>query len=207
MRWISRKKNTVSPESILTFWSWFQENAEAIEGQLDAGNVKSLDASFTPRIKALHPDLSWEVGPGRVKSNMLAISAKSNWKLRPETDRIVAAAPSMERWEFYPSIPPREAPPTIVLGESTRVKTANWRFLPEYDDTQGKVHITIVDSELAALKRETALHAIFVYLDSALGEDAVETQVGCIDIKSGQPHLGPLYPICDLPGYLAKKLI
>jgi hypothetical protein len=169
--------------------------------------VTALGAAFTPRVKALHPDLAWEVGPGKTKSNMLAISAKSNWALRPETDKVVAAAPTIERWEFYPSIPPRDPPPVIELGQKLRIETAAWKFVPEYDQRQGKIHLTIVDDKLAALERERAFHAVLVFLDGALGEDTVETRIGNIEIEPSATGLDSLYAIHELCNYIDKKRV
>lgn len=195
----------LSERKIRKFWKWFHKHAFEIGNLLDAGKSDALAEAFRPRIDRLHPELDWEVGPGKSKTYMLTISSKSNRKLRQETERIVANAPQDLDWEFYASIQPRAPHRGVIVrhqGRNLEVETESWGFLSEEDPERGKIHIVIVDEDLPLLPREAALHAVFIMLDALLGEDIVEQWIGTIEIGKPDDSYETLRPIQELPGYV-----
>ena len=193
----------LNERKIHKFWNWFHEHVSEIANLLDAGKSDALAHAFRPQIDRLHPDLDWEVGPGKSKGYMLTISSKSNRKLRQETERIVASAPQDLDWEFYASIQPRAPHREVKVrhqGQTLRINTEGWRFFSEEDPGRGKIHIVIVDKQLPLLPKEAAFHAVFIMLDALLGEDIVEQWIGAIEVGKADDSYETLRPIQELPG-------
>jgi hypothetical protein len=69
-------------------------------------------------------------------------------------------------------------------GLSIRLKTENWVLRAEKNEDGKRVDLTVVNQQLAALSEAQALHAAFIYLDCALGEDMVEEWIGDIRIAA-----------------------
>jgi len=187
-------------ENIARFWDWFAANSTEIGSLLDRGDAKALALVMNTRVKALHPDLAWELGPGKNVEYALTITAASNRTLRPALENVISAAPSIEGWEFYPARQPRPLPSTVQYRDIT-LATGSWRFISDRAPG-GKLNITIVDRSLAQLGENDAITAVFIFLDAVLGEDLVEEWIGEI---SCQPEGCDAMPITELREYLLRQ--
>jgi hypothetical protein len=195
---------TILNQEVKDFWLWFADNRSAIESLLDRDDAQSLSALLTPRVKRLHPDFSWELGPGKKTEFALAISSAANRSLRSTVAEIVRAAPSLRGWEFYPARQPKGAPPKIhLVGRAREITTEGWRFVGNRRK-DGKINLTIIDQNLTTLPKADAVNAVFLFLDSALGEDLVEEWIGDIQILDAIPAEGSSLPISDLRSFLVE---
>ncbi len=86
-----------------SFWEWFSSISGLLGSNLDNPEIlKVLDdwiSSFG--------EISWEVGPGVLEPNALAISPSGQKDRLVITTEIVAAAPECPGWEFHPAKPPK----------------------------------------------------------------------------------------------------
>ena len=76
--------------------------------------------------------LDWEIGPGRNAPNMFALSPHGDHELLQITRNIVAKAPELDGWEFYPTKPPREwnlVFDVVANGKDVEIDAKLWEFV------------------------------------------------------------------------------
>lgn len=173
----------ISDKSITDFWNWFAGSKSRLRIWLDENDASALDRVITPRLKKLDSGLRWEIGPGKCKPYSFTVWCGGKRKLRAETERIIRNAPVEVDWEFYASRQPREIPKIIRVGD-TEIQSGNWRFLAVENIDAKRLDIIVLDKNFSRFTDDEVLHAIFIYLDSALGEDAVEDWIGNIEFST-----------------------
>lgn len=185
-----------NPESIAQFWAWFSSKKDVIESMIKRSDASGLSQLLSPRLDRVMPGLAWEVGPGKIRPYMLTISSEGNHAQRRHVETIIRKAPDIGDWEFYSSRQPRNIQSEIELvSDGIRLSTDTWRFEASEDPARRRLDITVIDERLARLKDKLALKAIFVFLDSALGEDNVEAWIGGIQVRRKPAGCEPAYTI------------
>jgi len=96
-----------SKSKIAAFWDWFADWRSDIVVAYTSGDTFWLDTNLTAKVKAIHRDLNWEMGPYHDPDSTLVISptVRDNIKL---AQQIVGAAPPNPGWHFLPAKPPKE---------------------------------------------------------------------------------------------------
>jgi hypothetical protein len=189
----------MSISDIDKFWVWFQNNETALREMLEGSNAEALRDAIEPQVAKIDKRLQWEVGPGKSKPFSLAISAGGHQDLRQTADEVCAKAPLSPSWEFYSFRQPRDIPPVIeLLNPELSLATSNWLFRPRKARDNIRWDIIVVSDELAGLSENRALTAVFIYLDSVLGEKLVEQWIGDIRIAKAPTGLSPLYPMKEI---------
>jgi len=154
------------------FWKWFRSVAEML-----AANVESpaLVAELDSRLRALAPDLSWELGPGLFSPCQLVISPDLDRDRREEARATVARAPVLPSWEFHSSRQPKEWDYKVELDTGERTESldaSSWRFvLLQHPD--GAHEILIKGNNISRLDDKERWQAAAIVLESILGEDAL----------------------------------
>jgi hypothetical protein len=195
---------------VAEFWQWFSahsgEVAEA-SSAADRGDVGSaVLQELDERVTRLGP-FSWEVGLGEEQPNALAISPSGDYEKLPATRAIVAEAPSVPGWQFYPAKPPRQWDYTFRLHSVTssyELNAKNWRYvLISYPD--GMYDIDIATGDLAELPADTRREALEILVEGAIGEEWRIGYVGDIRFVTGFAS-GPGIPVPMLRTHLADLL-
>jgi hypothetical protein len=76
-----------------SFWEWWcAAGAVAVAGAIEAGEPEASVPLLGPRVEAIHPGLSWELGPGEVSQHRLVVSGDSD--TRAVARRWLRAAPA-----------------------------------------------------------------------------------------------------------------
>jgi hypothetical protein len=120
---------------VLEFWAWFASIADDLA---DDFMNEALQDALDARLGRLG-EVAWELGPGATAENALAISPDGDPDLLPLTQRIVAMAPELRRWEFHPARPARSESMEFLIGTSgddeIAIDARSWRYvLFEYPD-------------------------------------------------------------------------
>lgn len=171
-------------DKILAFWSWFASTADELASQFDNEVLlEQLDGKVSEM-----GELAWEIGPGLVYDNALAVSPDGNRGLLPVTKKIVAAAPVIPRWEFHPARPPRREAFEFSIGSSHEAETAidahGWRYvLFRYPDS--RFELILEQSNLSRLAEEDRYTAAIVFVDALLGEEQRLEYIDSIDLCLG----------------------
>lgn len=84
--------------NIKKFWLWFA----SVESLLDLSKYSDLEIvhQLDEKVRAL-ADVSWELGPGFRRRNMLAITPDGRPAKLPLTNAIVSEAPDLTHWEIH----------------------------------------------------------------------------------------------------------
>jgi len=164
------------------FWKWFVENAARL-----LHFESDRDRVFNDLSRALHrveAGLTFEFGPVKDGRREFIVSADGIKDRFPAVRRLVAAAPAMPEWTVIPFRPPKSLDMTIEFGEHRLGADDVW-FTAE--PSEGRTALTIYLRGLTDGNLQALGGAAFILLDAALGEYAVETQVGGIDWKPLPP--------------------
>lgn len=204
----NRPEVDLEDEAIRTFWRWFLDHHLDIEAMLDRDDTDDeliLIQKINAQIKALSPKIAWEIGPGIVKPYMLVFPTSGGDESKTAVSRIMEEAPTIEGWEYHCSLPARPFPPEIQLLErGVTIRTSDWRFLLERSPGSDRFDLQVMSDELASFDERTALTAVFILLDTVLGEAMVERWIGDIRVsmesQKGQPMLEIAGRLAELVG-------
>lgn len=166
-----------SSDSVTAFWEWF----EAMSSRLAENPIpESLVEEVSERIDRLgHYD--WEIGPSP-KGDQLAfvISPGLNPELLPLTREVVALAPTLSGWKFFPARPPKawHMKWTMHFDHGVMAFDASeWKYvLYQYDD--GLVGVDLLAPNISPLLSPEDRESVAqFFLLSVLGEEAFLTKV------------------------------
>jgi hypothetical protein len=141
------------------FWRWFQKNSDRLF-RFETDQERVFE-DLSGALRAVDRELTFEFGPIREGRRELVVSADGIRKSFPAVRRLVAAAPPLSRWIVTPFRPPASLDVVIQYAGVSLGPDDIW-FTAEPDGEKS---------------------AGFILLDNALGEFAVETQVGFVEWK------------------------
>lgn len=150
----------VEPGAVEGFWRWFGTHAAGFRP--DPATWGELPA----RLKAIHPGLAFEMGPGE-----FIVSGDGIREHFPLVRKVVAEAPPVPGWRIIAFRQPKEAE-EVRFGPVTLRLDDVWFRTSEAGDLDLYVR--------GWNGSHDQLGATFVLLDNALGEEAVATRVGAI---------------------------
>ncbi|MGN9839067.1 DUF695 domain-containing protein [Nonomuraea sp. H19] len=176
-------------DGIAAFWTWWEEARPRLDSLVAAGEPGGLEDLLAPAVAALHPDLVWEVAPGRNAMHTLVVTAAGDAELRPLAHRWAKAAPPADLlWEFHPS---RQANPqalelTVDVGgfEFALDKLMVGLRVPR---GAPRVDVAAYHPIFGELDEDTRMEATLLALDWLLGEDDVARWVGEITAATFEP--------------------
>ncbi|MEU8249868.1 DUF695 domain-containing protein [Nonomuraea sp. NPDC048916] len=193
MRLFGRKEeNTpaVEPDhGIDGFWAWWQETRPRLDSMVAAGDVDGLSEWIAPAVSAVHPDLVWEVAPGKNAAHALVVTAAGDAELRSLAHRWARAAPPADLlWEFHPSrqANPRALELTFDVGGLEFGLDALALGLRVPRGTP-RVDVTAYHPIFGELGDDDRMEATLLALDWLLGEDDVARWVGEIIPATFEP--------------------
>ncbi|MFG1686547.1 DUF695 domain-containing protein [Nonomuraea sp. NPDC049269] len=193
MRLFGRKDDEEEPtepsDGIAPFWAWWEETRLRLDSLVAAGEAEGLSEWIAPAVAAVHPDLVWEVAPGRNAAHALVVTAAGDPELRSLAHRWVKGAPPADLlWEFHPSrqVNPQALELTLDVGgfEFALDKLMLGLRVPP---NSPRVDVAAYHPIFGQLDEDTRLEATLLALDWLLGEDDVARWVGEITPATFQP--------------------
>ena len=176
-RYVIRLFGGGTPEE--RFWRWFQKHSARLL-QFDTDQERLFD-ELGAALRRVEEGLTFEFGPIREGRREFVVSADGLKKHFPAVRRLVAAAPPLSDWIITPFRPPASLNMIIEYGGVTLGPEDVW-FREEPD--RDRVGLTLYVKGLTADNKPTLGSAGYILLDNALGEYAVETQVGFVEWRS-----------------------
>lgn len=155
-------------EGIRQFWAWWRRARGDVLAEIHAGADAAYIGPLNEHVRGVHPELEWEFGPGRARPHHLALSGRGSPKVRAYAGRWAAAAPDDRDFEFHPARQ-RDA---LRLQSFGGVEFAAVRVRLEPDDVRERFDVTL---HHPGMGDPAVKDALWMALDWALGEDAVET--------------------------------
>jgi len=166
-----RNKEVANIEQLFLVFECHRREIECVlskDGMLREAVLESLNKA----VKAIHPKLVWEIGPGRSKEFFLAISPSGNNSLLSTTERVADSAPQWESWEVLSAKPPKaDWGFKVDWGYGCSVDFREWRYgllaLEEYNLFDVEF---IIPNELKVLDKAELNRIGFFLLSSIVGE-------------------------------------
>ncbi len=201
---IFKKKSPLTPEE--EFWSWFSENEERLyEFEQDQDKVFG---DLAEEMKKVDPDLVFEfslvLNEGKRE---FVISAGGIQSAFSSAEKLHAAAPDLERWMWVKFRPRRSPLMKVNIGDATIDPDEVHYLMAEDGD---KVGLVLFFEDYNEPNENLFSIVAYSLLDQALGEYAVETQVGFIEFEGRDcEHFSQAFPLKELAGsfdeYWSKK--
>jgi hypothetical protein len=189
----SKRKNTRSPEA--EFWRWFQSNESRLF-EFDR-DLEAVFDDLSQAMRKVNPDLTFEFSPVRDNGKReFVISAGGIKAAFPAVEALFVAAPVLDRWEWIKFRPRRREVTDIEFSDRT-IPHSEVHYLMAKDGD--KVGLVLFFEDFSDDDRSTFGNIGYLYLDQILGEYAVETQVGFIEVRSRESqHFDQARPLSEL---------
>lgn len=169
-------------QDISDFWNWFASKTGVIGfDPTEPEFVRALDE----KVRRVESELSWEIGPGQVKTWALVISAGFRAELRSIARAVIEAAPKLPEWEFLSSRPPKDWDYVFQLqrneGEALQIDASDWTFLLlQYPD--GSREILLKGDAASQISDDERREAATIVLESILGEEKLMDFAGSYEL-------------------------
>lgn len=197
---ISFLKNK-SPEK--KFWEWFSTSSNDYFLHLEDKH-KEWFPILDKELHKVAKNLTYQFSP--IKQNgkrEFVISADGQKELIPDILSLVSASPKLERWEIIPFRQRQQELPVIEI-EKFKVSPDDIYF--EARVVNNKISITLFVKNY--IPKKEYLGAIFIILDSAIGEYDAMTQIDSLEVKVlDESKLTELKPLKDLPKFIDNQKI
>lgn len=173
------------PTPVGAFWGWWADEGR----HLDPAQAGPEHAALDGLLAAIHPDLTWHLGPGRSAQHRLTVSAGGLATARPAAERWFRAAPPADpTWEYAPAVEADPAAFEAVLEvDGASVDLAAIVLDVETDLEALRVHVRVHHPAFAELPERVHGPVSFMVLDWALGEDDVARWIGGVEPSTTAP--------------------
>lgn len=187
--------------AIDAFWKLWAERRDALERGITDGTLQDHVPAVSDAVAAIHPDLQWEMGQGLVAEHYFCLAAPGNPALRVTAERWRASAPPSDGvFEFHASRPGGHYSATQELDFGVaKFGFGEFRFGMEWEAMRRRVHVNVFHPSFAKAPENLRGNALFIALDTTLGEDEVERWIGAVDVS-----LEPVPDGVDFAGLLAE---
>lgn len=190
------------------FWRWFQVN----EGRLFAfeEDRDRIFGDLAGALKKVHPNLTFEFSPvlpdGRREFVISAAGIKAAF---PAVEALYSVAPKMEKWKFI-KFRSRRFPLHDLEYSGRKIRAQDVHYVLFRDDSPAKVGIMLFLDGYREEEKTNFGQMGYLFLDEALGEYAVEMQVGAIVLQGrDSKYFERAHPLAELPkefdGYFAVR--
>jgi len=177
------------------FWKWFEAN----ESRLFAfeKNQEAIFDELGARMGRVNSDLAFEFGPVENGKREFVISAGGIKSAFSAVESLHGAAPALKRWVWV-KFRPRRLPINDLEFSGKKVKVDDVSYLLTKDED--KVGIVLFFDGYSEREKNTFGQIGYLFLDEALGEYAIETQVGFIEFQPKNSKYFPKSrPLKELP--------
>jgi hypothetical protein len=204
--WDTNRIDVPNKTEIEAFWAWFATVASTLAMNFED---EALQACLTSRLEQLG-SFGWEIGPGRMADNCLAISPDGDVEKLESTRRIVAHAPHVPNWEFLAARPSRTEAISFVIstdaGDELQVDAHDWSYVL-YRTPRPQFDISIEQANLANASADERYVAAVVVLDALLGEERRLTRIADVVpvVEQGEDERAKATSIVHLSAHLARE--
>jgi hypothetical protein len=175
------------------FWNWFSKNqSQYYEFE---NNQEKLFDELSARLKEIDTNLVFEFGPIRDNVREFTISADGIIDSFPKVQQLVNDAPTFTNWKI-------NAFRQRITDEDISIKYDDFKISYEdiffrYSEENGKIGVEL---NIRNYKDDANYNnAIYLLLDSLLGEYDVETKLSWIDRKQlNESNVDSLYKFVEL---------
>lgn len=171
------------------FWTWFQQHEADIRRAYAQGNASRLDELLSTRVAKAAAGAGWEIGPYALPMQALVLSPGSAERIAV-CRALVAAAPQVPGWRFFPAKPPKDMTSLQIEVEGHEVCADRWYYrLTSYGGEFVDIELFFeADDSPAPADADLAGHLL---VEALIGELVFLQRVGRIE-PSCVPSVGQL---------------
>jgi hypothetical protein len=178
-----------------TFWKWFVANEPRLFHF--ESDQETIFGGLTRELNKVNSDLTFEFGPVKNRKREFVISAGGIKAAFPAVEALYNKAPVLPRWVWV-KFRPRRLPINDLNYGGKEVKADDVRYLLANDGD--KVGVVMFFDGYNESEKTTYGQIGYLFLDEALGEYAVETQVGFVEFHSRESkYFERSQPLRELP--------
>lgn len=185
------------------FWDWFEKNQETYYSEIENLEIREkIFNELTKNLNKVNEDLVFEFG-GIDENNVreFIISAEGIKELFPVVEKLIEKAPELKNWKF-------NAFRQRVSGDYVKIKYDDFEigysdiyYRSENDNGKLGIELNIKNYD----GKGQTKNAVFILLDSLLGEYDVATKIGWIDwVRFDENEIKNLKPIIELRNEIDK---
>jgi hypothetical protein len=174
--------------AISAFWGWWQrEGAGLTAAAIAGGDPEQVAPVLASQLHSIDPGLAWELRPGTDSEHILVLSPEGDPALRAVARRWLRAAPAADPiWSYRDARPPAaDAEGTVLTIGETSLDVAS--AMAGARVSGASLDVAVFHPAFPDLPDDARRLAMFLLLDTVLGETAVETWIGTLDVATAQP--------------------
>jgi hypothetical protein len=179
-----RERMALPDEAIRTFWTAWARERPRVGAALESRELAALVEPITRLVKAIDPQLVWELGPGARARHVLCVSANGDIVRRRITRRWRELGPADDDTFEY-----RDARGGMGLSMASQLRfgdhdipCGDFVFAISLELRRSRVHLGVWHPAFAQMDKAARASLAFVMLDALLGEDDVERWIGRVDV-------------------------
>ncbi len=202
----SRRAQAPAPDhdaAIGAFWEWWAAEGRAMaDAALASGDVQTLVDPLTIRVHAISEELAWELGSGAAlgSEHELTVTAEGNADVRALARRWLRAAPATDAAWAFADLKQR-APDVSEIQLGIGRETLSFADVLVGARVVGHhVDVTVHHPAFERLDEGTRQQVAYIALDSAVGEETVESWLGEVTPSPVPPIDG--FPLVHVAGFL-----
>lgn len=183
----------------ISFWKWFLEREQQFF-HYEQQHSNLLEEALT-KLKDIHADLVFEIGPEYDGKRELIISANGLKEAFASVIELAHSAPELDHWIVTPFRQRKKDLDIEIQIEDILLSPEDIFFM--YESVGRKVNIDLyiagIDSE-----DERVFHVVLLLLDNVVGEYDVEMKIEQIDVHplSDVEEPTKLFALKELPGII-----
>src|SRR5262245_41109404 len=169
----SRRPPADPSPAIAEFWQWWHDHgARSSASAIASTRLETVAKSLGERVTAIHPDLEWELAPGRRSEHALVVTAAGRPELRAVARRWLreAIAPD-QAWEYAGFRRPAATLEELRLGIAGH-ELAFADVTLAARRTGNSFDVEVNHPRFPDLDESARAQVAFLALDSALGEQS-----------------------------------
>jgi hypothetical protein len=191
-----RRRELADPgdaQPIQRFWQWWADaGRSAAEAGIGGAGFDRFTGEMTARVKAIHPNLAWELAPGTRAKHALVVTAAGVPERRRDAERWYQSAPPVSAiWEYHPA---RQASPAALRNVlefgGQQLNLADLMFDLHVNTDRAVIDTVVFHPAFANMTPEERGQVGFLALDWALGEDGVSRWIGRYSASADRPATG-----------------
>jgi hypothetical protein len=190
------------------WWAEFTRSTVRIANLFSRKEKWDLATWMQSHLGAIEPRLMWEFGPAvRGKGHRLVITPESAKHLRPLTDAILARAPRINAWEFYPyRLPEDLAQVEFTVQGRTGGDLSGVMALAAIGE-HNLIDLVYYSTRAVDSQDEQANRDALVATESLLGEERLDKWIGAITVEPLQARkMAGLVSLGQLPERVAALI-
>jgi len=171
-------------EGIRSFWAWWSTARHQILRAIEVEQKfkDSLVQDIASHVSAIG-DLDWELSPGKTAKHAFCLSPKGDPEARLITELWRHRGPNPdETWEYFAARQGVQG--SSITIDKVQLDRDELMVSFEIDTGRERIDATYFHPQFAKLSKKLQATALYLLLDGALGEDAVERWLGHIEATS-----------------------